>query len=150
MANKIYNVTRIESVTASVGDDRVDGLFAYKGFNSRGIKQRFKLYDIDLIKQDLLNHFNIKKGEKLENPDFGTIIWSMIYEPMDDSAIRTVSDDVQRIVNADPRTAVDTLKVDATEQGLRIEVGLRYVDFNQVETLFLNFDKSSIPNSTPR
>lgn len=150
MANKIYNVTRIESSTASVGDNRVDGLFAYKGFDSRVIKQRFKLYDIDLIKQDLLNHFNIKKGEKLENPDFGTIIWSMIYEPMDDAAIRTVSEDVQRIVNSDPRTAVETLKVDATEQGLRIEVGLRYVDFNQVEIMYLNFDKSSVPNSTPR
>jgi len=150
MASKIYNVTRVESSQASVGDNRVDGIFAYKGFNSRNIKQRFKLYDTDLIKQDLLNHFNIKKGEKLENPEFGTIIWSMIYEPMDDAAIRLVSEDVQRIVNSDPRTAVDTLKVDATEQGLRIEVGLKYLDFDQVETMYLNFDKSSVPNSTPR
>jgi phage baseplate assembly protein W len=150
MANKIYNVTRIQSAQASVGDNRVDGIFAYKGFNSRNIKQGFKIYDTDLIKQDLLNHFNIKKGEKLENPEFGTIIWSMIYEPMDDNAIRMVTQDVERIVNLDPRTGVDSLKVDATEQGLRIEVGLRYIDFDQVETLYLTFDKSSVPNSTPR
>ena len=150
MANKIYNVTKVESAQASVGDNRTDGIFAYKGFNSRNVQQRFKLYDTDLIKQDLLNHFNIKQGEKLENPTFGTIIWSMIYEPMDDNALRLIAEDVQRIVNADPRTSVDTLKVDATEQGVRIEVGLKYVDFDQVETLYLNFNKSNIPNSTPR
>ena len=29
------------------------------------------LFDIELIKRDLLNHFSIKRGEKLENPNFG-------------------------------------------------------------------------------
>ena len=30
--------------------------------------------DIDLIKRDLTNHFSIKRGEKLENPNFGTMV----------------------------------------------------------------------------
>ena len=40
----------------------------------------FKLFDIALIKQDIINLFHIRKGEKLEDPDFGTIIWDMVYE----------------------------------------------------------------------
>ena len=33
----------------------------------------FNLYDINLIKQDIVNHFHITQGEKLENQQFGTI-----------------------------------------------------------------------------
>ena len=36
--------------------------------------KKFRLTDAELIKRDLLNHFAIRKGEKLENPNFGTII----------------------------------------------------------------------------
>ena len=32
----------------------------------------FQSYDIELIKQDLINHFNIRKGEKIYRPQFGT------------------------------------------------------------------------------
>src|SRR6056297_3288070 len=60
------------------------------------------LYDIALIKQDLLNHFNIKKGEKLSDPTFGTIIWSAIYEPLTEPVKQAIVDDVTEIVNYDP------------------------------------------------
>ena len=34
-----------------------------------------KLYDFDLIKQDILNQFNTRKGERVMNPGFGTITY---------------------------------------------------------------------------
>ena len=46
----------------------------YKGFSTVGRNQKFRLTDFDLVKQDLINHFNIRKGEKLMNPNFGTVI----------------------------------------------------------------------------
>lgn len=145
MANKIYNVKRVESVKASVGDDRTSGAFSYKGFNSRNIKQKFKIYDIELIKQDLLNHFNIKKGEKLENPDYGTIIWSMIYEPMNDAALELIREDVVRIVQSDPRTAIDNVSISATEQGVRIEVALSYINTDLSDVIYFDFNRNNIP-----
>lgn len=145
MATKIYNVKTVQASQASVGSQDTSGIYAYKGFNSRKIKQKFKEYDIDLIKQDLLNHFNIKRGEKLENPDFGTIIWSMLFEPMTEEALALIRDDVETIVNRDPRTAVESLKVDANEQGVRIEVGLLFKEYNVSEQLLVLFDKTNLP-----
>lgn len=147
MANRIYNVKKVETVKATVGATNTDGTFAYKGFNSRNVKGGFRQYDIDLIKQDLLNHFNIKRGEKLENPEFGTIIWEMLYEPMDDTNLKLITEDVEKIVNRDPRTAVESLKVDATDQGIRIEVNLRYIQYNLTESMSITFDKANLPTT---
>ena len=52
-----------------------------------------KLYDIELVKQDILNHFNILKGEKLENPNFGTNIWLYLMDPLDDETRNAVIED---------------------------------------------------------
>ena len=55
----------------------------YKGFSTISPDaENFALFDFDLIKQDLLNHFNIRQGERLMNPKFGTIIWDLLFEPL--------------------------------------------------------------------
>ena len=48
---------------------------AFKGFSSRSERTNFKLYDFELIKQDLMNRLSVRKGERVENPAFGTIIY---------------------------------------------------------------------------
>ena len=51
----------------------------YKGFSTNdNLNPSSKLFDFDLIKQNIINHFNTKKGERLMNPEFGTIIWDLI------------------------------------------------------------------------
>jgi phage baseplate assembly protein W len=55
----------------------------YKGFSTvdeSAISTR--LYDFELVKQDLLNQFNTRRGERVMNPSFGTIIWDLLYEPL--------------------------------------------------------------------
>ena len=54
----------------------------------------FSLNDIGLIKQDLLNHFHISQGEKLENPEFGTIIWDVIHDPLTPDLEEAIKDDI--------------------------------------------------------
>ena len=54
----------------------------YKGFSTIDQTKKFRLTDFELVKQDLLNHFSIRKGEKLMNPNFGSIIWNMLFEPL--------------------------------------------------------------------
>lgn len=144
MANRIYNVKVVQGEIASVGNASTTS-FVYKGFNSRSLYTKFKLYDIDLIKQDLLNHFNIKRGEKLENPEFGTIIWSMLFEPMTTENIKIISNDVEEIINRDPRTQASNLTVDSTEYGVRIEVDLTYIPLDYTERMAIDFDKSNLP-----
>jgi hypothetical protein len=56
----------------------------YRGISTVANPKGFNLYDIQLIKQDIINHFHIRQGEKLSDPKFGTIIWDILFEPFTD------------------------------------------------------------------
>jgi phage baseplate assembly protein W len=137
---KLYNQKTVAVNVASVGNQSISA-FTYKGFSSNETKAGFKLFDIDLVKQDLMNHFYIRKGEKLENPDFGTVIWDLLFEPFTEEVKKLISDDVQTIINYDPRMAINSVIVDSTDQGIRIEAELVYLPFNLNEKLTFDFDK---------
>jgi hypothetical protein len=116
----------------------------YKGFStvsSNSIKG--SLYDLALIKQDLINQFHIKKGEKLENPEFGTIIWDMLFEPLTEQIKTIIVKDVTVIVNSDPRIRSVQTIVTQVNQGLQIELTLVYVPYNIQETMQFVFDKKN-------
>ena len=42
---------------------------------------------------------DIRKGEKLMNPEFGTIIWDMLFEPLSDETKSLIIQDVKKIVS---------------------------------------------------
>ena len=141
MANKLYNQKTVAVNVASVGDK--GGTFSYKGFSSKEYSRNFKLYDIDLVKQDLINHFYIRKGEKLENPDFGTIIWDMLFEQFTEDVKTLIAKDVETIINYDPRIAVNEVLIDSTDQGIRIQADITYIPFNVNERMTFEFDKNN-------
>ena len=90
-----------------------------------------------------MNHFYIRKGEKLENPDFGTIIWDMLFEQFTDEVKQLISKDVETIINYDPRIAINGITVDATDQGIRIQADIVYMPFNISERMTFDFDKTN-------
>ena len=142
MANRLYNQKSVAVNKASIGNANI-GSFTYKGFSSKENKSNFKLYDIDLVKQDLINHFHIKKGEKLENPNFGTVIWDLLFEPMTEEVRTLIAKDVEEIINFDPRVAVQTVNVDSTDQGIQITAELLYLPFNVSERMTFDFDRAN-------
>jgi phage baseplate assembly protein W len=142
MANKLYNQKTIQKSSAQAIDQSFNQ-FTYKGFSTVGRKKDFKLYDSALVKQDLINQFHIKKGEKLENPDFGTIIWDILFEPMTEQLKELIAKDVEEIVNSDPRVAVNALTVDATDQGISVSIEVTYLPFNVIDRMALSFDKTN-------
>ena len=99
-----------------------------------------KLYDIELVKQDILNHFNILKGEKLENPNFGTNIWLYLMDPLDDETRNAVIEEVEAIINYDPRVEMDSIEVNDYEQGLQVKVSILYTGYGLGESMDLLFD----------
>jgi len=112
----------------------------YKGFSTLGSSRNFRLTDIDLIKQDILNHFNIRKGEKLMRPNFGTIIWNTLYEPFTEDLKSVIVQDVQAIAAYDPRVSFDNIIITEYDQGILIELQLRYVLTNQTDLMMLRFN----------
>ena len=113
----------------------------FKGFSTQG--REFldpKLYDIELVKQDLLNHFNIRKGEKLENPAFGTNILLYLFDPLDQDTKNAVIRDVEEVVNYDPRVTLDQIEVQEAEHGLSVKMTVLYIGYAIGETINLLFD----------
>lgn len=101
------------------------------------------LYDLALIKQDILNHFHIRQGEKLENPEFGTIIWDALFEPFTEDLKSAIAENVTTIVNYDPRVQVNSVAVDTYESGIQIQLDLTYLPYNISEKMKLDFDQSA-------
>lgn len=116
----------------------------YRGYNTVDVTfGSTRLEDKELIKRDLLNHFHIRKGEKLMNPNFGTIIWDHLFSPLTEDVKQSIVDDVTEIVNSDPRTSVTNIVLNQYEHGIQIQVELFYREFNQSEQMLLLFNKDT-------
>ena len=117
---------------------------AYRGISTvNPDNTSFKLFDIALIKQDIINLFHIRKGEKLEDPNFGTVIWDMVYEPLTTDNREFIANNVTEVINYDPRVQVNGVTVSKYESGLQIECELTYVTYNISENLRLRFDEDA-------
>ena len=100
-----------------------------------------KLTDNDLIKRDLLNHFAIRKGEKLMNGNFGTSIYDLIMDPLTEETKQIVLEEVTTVVQNDKRVRAENILLDEFENGLQVQVQVRYVTTNEVENLLIQFDR---------
>ena len=115
----------------------------YRGFSTIGRSRKYRLTDFELVKQDLINHFYIRKGEKLMNPNFGTIIWNVVHEPLTEDLKSVIVTDINNIASSDPRLSIDNVVVTEYSQGIQVELQLRYVQTNQTNLLNLQFDNQN-------
>lgn len=115
----------------------------YKGFSTVGRTKNYRLTDFDLVKQDILNHFYIRKGEKLMNPKFGTIIWNVLHEPFTDDLKSVIQEDIKSIASYDPRVSFDNIVVTEYDQGIQILLELRYLQTDQSSLMNLQFDNNN-------
>ena len=115
----------------------------FSGFSSRAEQSNYKLYDFELIKQDLINRLSVRKGERLENPEFGTIIYDVLFEPLTEALRQSILDDITANVNADPRISADNIVVSQSDHGISVQVDLTYVPYNITEKLAFGFDENS-------
>ena len=115
----------------------------YRGFSTRTSSKKYSLTDYELAKQDLLNYFSLKRGQKLMQPTFGTIIWDMLFDPLDEATQDVITQDITKIVSYDPRLRVGQIAVTQQDTGFLVQLTLSYVPTNQTELISMNFDKNS-------
>jgi phage baseplate assembly protein W len=114
----------------------------YKGFSTVDeTSTNVKLYDHELIKQDLLNQFNTRKGERVMNPAFGSIIWDLIYEPLTPEVKQLISMDIDRILASDPRVTPTLVNIVEQDYGFLLELTLSYNGIDVSDNMILSFDK---------
>ena len=116
----------------------------YRGFSTYNRRKKFRVVDFDLSKQNLFNHLNIRKGEKLNNPNFGTIIWNMLFEPLTIEVKAAIAADISSIVSYDPRLRTDNISISEYQHGLQIEVELTFIETDQRDKLNLQFDRRAL------
>ena len=116
----------------------------FKGFSSRADRQNFKIYDFECAKQDLINRLSIRKGERVENPEFGTIIYDAIFEPFTDKLKEAILEDITDNLNADSRLSTEEERVSEVEHGIAIQATITYVPLNITEKLKFQFDENAL------
>ena len=116
----------------------------FKGFSSRADKRNYKLYDFEVAKQDLINRLSVRKGERVENPEFGTIIYDAIFEPFTEQLKDAIVEDITANLNADPRISTEEILVTEADKGIAIQATITYVPLNITEKLRFNFDENSL------
>ena len=116
----------------------------FKGFSSRADKKNFKLYDFEVAKQGIINRLSVRKGERVENPEFGTIIYDALFEPFTEALKPAIVEDVTGNLNADPRIATEEILVTEADKGIAIQATIKYVPLDITEKLQFSFDENSL------
>ena len=63
----------------------------YKGFSTvNKIRAPYTLTDAELVKTDLLNELNTRQGERVMRPTFGTRIFDILMNPLDEYVVNEV------------------------------------------------------------
>ena len=116
----------------------------FKGFSSRADKKNFRLYDFEVAKQDLINRLSVRKGERVENPEFGTIIYDAIFEPFTEQLKDAIVEDITENLNADSRISTEEILVTEADKGIAIQATITYVPLNITEKLRFGFDENNL------
>ena len=115
----------------------------FKGYSSVGKKiGSTQLFDLNLAKQDLMNHFYTRRGERLMEPTFGSIIPTLLFNPISNETEDLIVQDAQEIVDLDPRFTLVTANssVNADGNAITLNLLLDYVPDNKQVTMELQFD----------
>ena len=129
------------SVTSQVGVQKTQ---FYRGFSTAdSTTLSSKIYDLNLIKQNIINHFQTRKGERVMNPEFGTIIWDVIFDPFTAAVKQAISDDVTRILNYDKRVIPTEITIVEADSGMIIDATLYYSQINMSERMKLQKNRST-------
>ena len=102
-----------------------------------------QLSGLELARRDLENHFQIRKGEKWTNPNFGSMLPFYVHEPLDNVTTDLVKQDVLDVLSYDPRFNVDknTIVVTVDESLIEVNAELVYLPTTTRTALELKFDR---------
>ena len=116
----------------------------FKGFSTVDqAKPPYKLRDLELVKQDLMNHIHTRRGERVMLPNFGTNIPLYVFEPKTQATLEAIESELLEVFDADPRVQFIGMNVTEKEHLVEIAVELQYVPGDISDVLYLNFTEES-------
>jgi phage baseplate assembly protein W len=113
------------------------------GFNTQDQFKKFTLVDDALIKRDLLNALNIRQGQLVGRPGYGTALWDNLFENQTNETEAAITREIQRVAGGDPRLQISEVDIFPQENGILIQVLLTIVPSTDAERLSIFFDQQT-------
>jgi len=113
------------------------------GFSTVNQNKNFVLVDDALIKQDLLNAFNIRQGELVGRPGYGTLLWNYLFENQTPQLETAIYEEVQRIVGGDPRLYLNNVYMYPQQNGILLQLDLQTVATTASQIISIFFNEST-------
>ena len=125
----------------------MSNIFGYTTINESYTSK--SLSGLELAKQDLMNHFKIRKGEKWSDPTFGCDLELYIFEPLDQSTLDDINQEVYSVVSYDPRFKINDTNVRVVQDtySVTVSVKLTYLPTTTATELQIKFDKEFSENA---
>ena len=113
------------------------------GFNTQDQFKKFTLVDDALIKRDLLNALNIRQGQLVGRPGYGTALWDNLFENQTNETEAAITREIQRVAGGDPRLQISEIDIFPQENGILIQLLLTIVPSTDAERLSIFFDQQT-------
>lgn len=114
----------------------------YIGYSSYEFQKNksFVLTDIPLIELDLLNQIFTRRGSRVMMPLFGTRIPEIVFEPLDETTISDIENELLTVFNFDPRVSLLNLTMtpNFSTNSVSAVAILNYVELNLTQPFQLN------------
>jgi phage baseplate assembly protein W len=107
------------------------------------VGKKFKLTDQNLVVQDFINALNIRQGEKVGQPGYGTTLWNFVFEPNTQDVTFALEQEIRRVATQDPRMIIDFVRTYPQENGILVEVQMAVAPYNQAALLSVFFNSST-------
>jgi len=122
-------------------------IFGYTTINESYTSK--SLSGLELAKQDLMNHFKIRKGEKWSDPTFGCNLELYVFEPLDQLTQDSINEEVYNVISYDPRFQIDDTNVRVVQDAhsVTINVKLTYLPTTTATELQIKFDREFTENA---
>jgi len=111
------------------------------GFNTIDQFKKFTAVDVNLIKIDLLNAFNIRQGQLVGRPGYGTVLWDYVFENQTQETERQIIAEIQRVCGQDPRVSISDIELFPQQNGILIQLALFVVPSTDAERLSVFFNQ---------
>jgi phage baseplate assembly protein W len=105
--------------------------------------KKFRMVDVQLVIQDFINALNIPIGSKVGQPQYGTTVWSFIFEPNTQDIQIQLENEIRRIAAQDPRIVLNYVKAFPQENGILLEVQIAVAPFNQPSVINVFFNRQT-------
>jgi phage baseplate assembly protein W len=107
------------------------------------ISKKYRLSDEQLVINDFINALNIPQGQKVGRPEYGTTLWSFVFEPNTTDVRVQLEAEVRRMAEMDPRIILNSVQAFPQDNGVLLEVELAISPFNNPMTMSIMFDQAT-------